>query len=98
MYTGLSLSFCVRDIAQGKVRLEEVRQIIAATAAETDAEWEDILAQYRECYWSFAPDACEGIARKLLQEDKVRQPRLQGDAIHSIANGHWLKEGTLIRV
>ena len=98
MYTGLSLSFCVRDIAQGKVPLEEVRQLITATAIRTEAEWENCLEQYKEIYWSFDPAACERIARLLLAEGKVYQPRLEGYEVHNIADGHWTKDGELIRV
>ena len=98
MYTGLSLSFCVRDIARGKVPLEEVSQLITATAIRTEAEWDEVLEEYKVAYWSFAPKTCEKIARELLALGKVYQPRLEGYEVHSIADGHWTKDGELVRV
>ena len=48
---GLSLSFCVRDILDGKVAVEDVECIVAGTAAETDEDWECLVVGYAQSYW-----------------------------------------------
>lgn len=101
MYTGLSFLSCVKDVVSGLVRLEEVDKIVAATAATTDQEWDEIISRYRRFYWSDNPEECERIARQLISAGKVEQPRLQGKEVHRIddrinAPGHWLKDGVRV--
>jgi len=95
---GLSLSFCVADIVRGIVQLQEVDKIITATAAESPAEWFQLLAQYRDMYWDFNPDECEGVVHTLMKAGKIEQPRLEGKQAHSIADGHWLVNGRQTRL
>ena len=95
---GLSLSFCVRDIALGKVKLEQVERIVTGTAAATPEAWEELLAVYKEIYWSDCPEECERIARILYEEGKIEQPRLSGEEARNIAAGHWLVDGVQIRL
>ncbi len=78
---GLSVSFCVRDIASGKVSIDDVEKIIAGTCVSTPEHWEEVIKSYMESYWSFGgqestPEACEQICRQLLAEGKIEQPRL----------------------
>lgn len=78
MYNGLSLSFCVKDIAKGKVRIEDVGKITAGIAAGTKEDWDELLATYKESYWYDFPEKAEEIVRKLRQAGKIEQPRLKG--------------------
>lgn len=73
---GLSLSFCVRDLANGDVDLDDVEKIIAGTAAENDADWEWLVGEYQKTYWSRHPARSATIARTLRLEGKIFQPRL----------------------
>lgn len=98
MYTGLSLSFCVRDIVNGLVSLSQVDKIIAATAASTPKDWDEVLASHKKSYWTESPDECEQLARKLIKAGKVEQPRLHGKEAHNIADGHWLLNGMKVRL
>jgi len=90
---GLSLSFCVRDIANGVIPLEQVEKIVAATAAPTPAVWEELLESYKETYWDENPVECERIARYFWDNGKLEQPRLSGKEAHNIAAGYWLVNG-----
>lgn len=94
---GLSLSFCVSDIARGKVSLAEVDKIITGTAATPD-QWDELLAEYKRIYWYENPEKCEQIARKLMKEGKIVQPRLDGAEARNIAAGHWLVNGEQVRL
>ena len=75
---GLSVSFCVREIANGSVNLADVEKIVAGTNAPTPEAWEQIVKQYRETYWRDDTDNCERIFRQLLAEGKIHQPRVSG--------------------
>ena len=85
MKIGMSLSFCVADIARGLVKEEEVLRIIASTCAK---DLEIVLEQYQTIYWNDLPGALD-IARRLISEGKVDQPRLENRMGFNIANGHW---------
>jgi len=87
---GLSLSLCVRDILRGKIKEEEVKEIIANTNASPE-QWEGLLRDYKESYWQENPDEGEAIARRLYEAGKIKQPRQEGRAAHSIAAGHWIE-------
>lgn len=88
-YIGLSLSFCVADIVLGKVALDDVHLIIANTKCATQEDWEFAIARYRQTRWAFAPDECEQVARQLIADDKVTQPRLRGEQHPDVASGYW---------
>lgn len=96
--TGLSLSFCVADIARDKVKESDVEKIVAATAAGTDDEWAELLNSYCKVYWREFPRKAKAIANRLRREGKIEQPRLQGTPAHNIANGHWLVNGQQTRL
>lgn len=86
---GLSLSFCVSDILEGKIEEGKVSRIIAATAARNEADWQEVFAYYRKTYWRVDPKLGESIARRLIKAGKVEQPRLWGKGYPDINNGHW---------
>jgi len=87
---GLSLSLCVRDILRGKIKEEEVKEIIAGTNASPE-QWDGLMKNYKESYWRENPEEGEAIARRLLDAGKIRQPRQEGKAAHNIASGHWIE-------
>ncbi len=87
---GLSLSFCVGDILRGKIKEEEVKEIITGTNASPE-QWDELMKNYKESYWRENPEEGEAIARRLLDAGKIRQPRQEGKAAHNIAAGHWIE-------
>jgi hypothetical protein len=87
---GLSLSFCVLDIAAGKAKESDVERIIAGTCAKSDGEMLEVIASYQHSYWSEYPLAWQ-IATRLL--DRIEQPRLKGKEPPFIGDGHWIKDG-----
>ena len=93
---GLSVSFCVLDIATGKMAIEDVEKIVGSTRAATPEDWEQVISQYMETYWSW--DGCkpaegEAICRKLLAEGKIEQPRLENDYNYPWLGNrkHWVE-------
>jgi len=92
-YVGLSLSFCVRDIAEGRVSLNEVEKIITGTKATTGAEWRDVFDKYQQFYWYNKPAECLHIARQLLRAGKIEQPRFRGEEAAFVGDYHWLLNG-----
>ena len=73
---GLSLSWCCEEIAEGKVRYEDVKLIIAGTSARTPEEIEKLLTEYRGYRWSREiRGKASRLARKFFREGKVEQPR-----------------------
>lgn len=89
---GLSLSFCVRDIANGKVKLEDVEKIITGARYTTIREFEDILNQYLVIPWNNDP-RCIEVVCKLQFNNKIHQPRLDksNPRVPNLRNGHWVK-------
>ena len=88
---GLSLSFCVRDIAEGKVNLSDVEVIMSGTKYESDEQFESVIHRYRQVYWPRNPDQCEAIARQLKAENKIEQPRLDGRVAY-VGQTHWVND------
>lgn len=77
---GLSLSFCIMDIVEGRVSLDQVERIIAGTCARTAEDWDHVVGVYRLAYWGKDPDRAERIARTMIKLGKVDQPRTRGEA------------------
>lgn len=93
MYVGLSFSHCVLDIIEGIVPLKEVDKIIAGTAAPTPEAWDETIRNYKKVCWNKNADACEKLARHLIEIGMVEQPLLKGEEAPIIADGHWIFNG-----
>ena len=76
---GLSLSFCIRDIIEGKVALDEVSHIEAGTRMPDVWALDRVINSYRKNYWRKDPDLAEEICRKFWAEGKIQQVRLEDD-------------------
>jgi hypothetical protein len=76
MLTGVSLSLCIKDVCEAKVRFEQVGQIIAATRMANDADFESVVGSYKRTYWRKHPDEAERYARSLWTAGKIAQPLL----------------------
>lgn len=89
-YVGLSLSFCIKDICEGRVPLKDVEKIIAGTCAMSEHEWELLLNQYSEVYWRECKECALQAVEYLRSRHLIDQPRMRGEAAHNIAAGHWI--------
>jgi len=90
----LSISFCVPDIVSGKVPYDSVALVYSGTEMRTPEDLEWVLDRYGGTYWRINPDECKNIARKLFEDGKVRQPRLEGKLPPFIIRGEcWLPAG-----
>lgn len=88
---GLSLSFCLKDIASGKVHKDEVSKIISGTMAENEEDFQEIFDQYMESYWrSFDREYMKELFEWAVTI--MDQPRVRGEEPPLIADGHWLIE------
>lgn len=90
-YVGLSLSFCIRDILQGKTDVDEISAIVTSTKFATI---ESAFAHYYESYWAeYAEEnKCMRVLKKVWP--LVFQPRLNFEftdhAGHMLTYGHWV--------
>jgi hypothetical protein len=57
---GFSLSFCIQQIIEGKVKLEDVLYIQTGCAPKNQDDINDILDNYSKSYWRHNPTlACD---------------------------------------
>lgn len=87
---GLSLSMCVGDVIAGLIDEAEIHGIVAATAAGTPEDVDKLMADYRELYWQEDPDVAEELARTMLADGRVYQPRLEGKPMPRSVPLRWL--------
>jgi hypothetical protein len=85
---GLSLSFCIQDILEG--RETRCGKIISSTKAEGREGMRDLTCRYLEFYWSDYPIQASLLLVYLLLLRRLEQPRLEGHDYHNISRTHWL--------
>ena len=73
---GISLSFCVRDIIEGKVQIEDVKEIVAGCRCEDNRDFYSLLERYAENYWYDNPGFGKNVAIQLWEDNKIIMPRL----------------------
>lgn len=76
---GLSMSFCVKDILEGKVDLDEVEKIITGTKIKNEQDLEEVVKQYSEVYWRSNPPKAMEILAVLWGSGRIDQPRTRGE-------------------
>ena len=86
---GISLSFCVRDMAKGQAPAV-VEKIITGCRATDAKAWDYIIAQYKELYWK-GLDNAETICRQLIADGKIVQPRLTRNKAPYVGQIHWVE-------
>jgi len=92
MLYGRSLSLCVSDILEGKIRFEDVGGIVAGTSAATDDQWASVIDQYMSIYWRWhSYTAAVGIVQSLLKRGLIYQPRLMDSRVNQniYPSGIW---------
>ena len=87
---GLRFSECVRDIATGHVRQEDVRVIYTATLCRTQFAWKSLVECCRRKCWNGHGDQAEKIALELLASGIIRQPRFTGKRPLVLNNCYWV--------
>jgi len=88
MLIGKSVSYCVKEIMTGKIKIEDVKKINAGTAITND-NFDDFLESYRTGYWQKDPDLGEKIFRELWDSGRIYQPRLEGFEAPNPSYGYW---------
>ncbi len=89
MKIGLSLSFCIKDIIEGRVPLSDVLRIEAGTCA-TPERWPELMDEYAKVYWTKDPERAKRIATNLYRYGMIDQPRLRGEKPANISDGWWI--------
>lgn len=91
---GLSVSLCVRDIAEGKVKFEDVEKIIGSTCCKDSEAWAGSILVYRGLNWQESPGKCTAILIRLLDAGLIKQPRLEKDDHFPMLTNfdHWVKD------
>ena len=87
---GLSVSFGIQDICEGKVKLEDVAYIVPGfTVVQTP---EEIHGRYKDIYWRKYPEALEVLKRVKLVYINHHDLREEGIALANGPNGVWIGE------
>ena len=91
MKIGLSLSLCVAEILNDRVRVEDVALIRANTAARDDKDWDHVVNSYCQTYWRRDPERARKIVQMLRDSNRIHQHRLTGDPVHrhTVHEGIW---------
>ncbi|HLD70618.1 MAG TPA: hypothetical protein VI937_01935 [Negativicutes bacterium] len=76
---GLSVSFCILDIVNGVVPIENVEKIIGGISAQNQEDVRQLISDYCQVYWRECPKEAEQVFRQLFAEGKIEQPRLIDD-------------------
>jgi hypothetical protein len=90
---GLSLSLCVAEILEGKVKLEDVSALRTNTRAASEMDWAYLTSHYCLAYWRRDPERALRIVRMLREAGRIQQPRLENpDHCHHTDQGIWVRE------
>lgn len=97
-FIGLSISLCIASMVRGEIPPSNVKKIIASTCCADDGVWDDVIASYKDSYWTDFPDEAEVLLRKFIKEGKVEQPRLNDNSRYPIiASGKWVASESKIQ-
>ena len=72
---GFSLSQCIRDILEGKVKEADVYALFTGTKFQTKADFQDVFDNYSHTYWRDNPKKAKAIFYRLLFAGKIFQAR-----------------------
>ena len=89
MLMGLSLCLCVAEIVANRVRIEDVGMILAATRAETQGDWDEVIASYSRSYWRQDPGRAASVVALLRDAGRIQQPRVTGGEHPGVHRGIW---------
>jgi hypothetical protein len=87
---GLSLSFCIRDILQKKVNVDQVKYIIAGFNVDNSQKLIYAIQRYKRVYWrDFTYTEIVPVVLDLWFNDKIYY--LANNQFMNISSGHWAK-------
>jgi len=87
---GLSLSFCILDVIDGKVPFADIEKIIAGTHfTDRDHFHTGMKEGYCRTYWRKNPEYALHLAMALWDAGMLDQPRRRREEAPNIADGHW---------
>ncbi len=101
-FIGLSLSQCIKDIANGYIHIDQVIGIIAGTNFNSDNtdQCYKIISMYSKTTWKGQiKSSCIDIFNHFLTKNLIIQPRKAGNPINdiyttrpgpNISGGHWI--------
>ena len=85
---GLSLSFCIRDILNNSISMNDV-DVIYSSANIENFTFEEIIHYYQQDYWLGFPNSAS-VAQELYLKKKIKfLPQLRSQ-LNLLSNGHWL--------
>jgi hypothetical protein len=88
---GLSLSRCIKDVIEGRMRVETIDRLVTGTRCVTEADWTECLNGYAQSYWRVNPQWAIRIVRSLRELGRIEQPRCSGRDPAYVAPGkHWI--------
>lgn len=87
---GLSLSYCIHDIAEGHVSLADVEKIITGTRCNTTADWAILLDDYGRTYWRNTREQAFRALAILLATGRIDQPRTRDETPPDSSFGRWI--------
>jgi hypothetical protein len=93
MLIGLSLSYCISDIINGRVDKNDVMFIVAGTRIMCDHDLDSVLENYAKYEWQTDPERGMAIAREFYNRGMIIQPRVLNCNPPHVAEGWWAKVG-----
>lgn len=87
---GVELRPCIIDVYRGRMSLECVELIVSGTALAQREEWDRLIQEYGDLYFSSFPKEAGRLIRLLLCEGKIFQPRLTEGWTPGCVPGHWV--------
>jgi len=91
MLIGLSLSYCISDLINGRVDKNDVMFIVAGTRIMCDHDLDEVLENYAKYYWETNPENAKSLARELYNRGMIIQPRVNDNPAPHVAEGWWAK-------
>jgi hypothetical protein len=87
---GFSLSLCIKDIIEGRVKAEDVHFIQTGCAPRNQQDVFELLAAYADTYWGAHRDKALRVVQELMEDHRIGWASAFEKNTCNIAWGHWL--------
>ncbi len=94
---GLRLGPCIRDVAIGKVKFAQVELIHTGSKCKQSSDWAKALQDCRKLHWTGYEKSAEEIFQQLMADNKIHQPRLEGQFPEIVNFAFWVETADQIR-
>ena len=91
MLRGLDLAECVFDIYDKFIKLDEISEIYSDTECLSKSDWDKIIGKYQATHWGRFPQTAAMIMNRLIETNKIVQPKLMGVDVPDTTNGYWVE-------